>query len=208
MGVVFTNKVSDHAQLGLWQIEESVEDLLAQLNLSASDQQMLDSKKNNLRKREWLSARNLLKAMLPENTGIRYDTNGKPFLNENSNHISISHSGDYACVYLSQINPVGVDIQKLKPDISKGVDFFLNETELAGFDMEDNILLHILWSAKETVFKLYGNADLDVKKDICLLPFQRNLSGTIEVNILHNEQREHMVLNYDLLDNYVLTRSN
>lgn len=208
MSVAFINKVSEHAQIGLWKIEESVADLLAQLNLSASDQKILDSKKNNLRKREWLSARNLLKAMLPENTGIRYDTNGKPFLNESSNHISISHSGDYACVYICEQSPVGVDIQKLKPDISNGVDFFLSKEELHHFGKEDNVLLHILWSAKEAVYKFFAETDIDVRKDIYLLPFQRNQSGTIEVNISYSDKTENLLLHYQMFGDYVLTRTN
>jgi 4'-phosphopantetheinyl transferase len=208
MGVVFIKKVSEHAQLGLWKIEESAEDLVAQLNLSGSDQEMLHSKKNILRKKEWLASRNLLKAMFPKNKGIRYDTNGKPFLNETSNHISISHSGDYACVYLNQQNPVGVDIQKLKPDISKGADFFLSAAELDQFGTSDNLLLHILWSAKEAVYKFFAAADIDVKKDIYLLPFQRNQSGTIEVNISYSDQDVNLHLHYQTFDDYVLTRTN
>ncbi|MCE7041588.1 4'-phosphopantetheinyl transferase superfamily protein [Dyadobacter sp. CY312] len=208
MSVVFIKKVSEYAHIGLWKIEESIDELLSPIHLSDVERALYNSKRNVLRKKEWLACRNLLKIMLPENDGIYYNPEGRPFLNNNSSHISISHSGDYACIYINEQNPVGIDIQRLKPDISKGVDFFLSPKELSQFDTSDNTLLHILWSAKETVYKFLGHSDIDVKKDIYLLPFQRNQTGSIEVNILHIGSTKTLFLRYEMLENYILTRTN
>ncbi|HEV7379692.1 MAG TPA: 4-phosphopantetheinyl transferase, partial [Dyadobacter sp.] len=118
MGLVYIKKVSDHAQLGLWQISETVDTLLQPLTLTSAEEIVLLNKRSERKKKEWLAVRNLLKMMVPANTGLHYDTHGKPFLNNSDAHISISHSAEYAVVYIDTFDPVGVDIQIIKPDIS------------------------------------------------------------------------------------------
>jgi 4'-phosphopantetheinyl transferase len=208
MSVVFIKSVDENAQLGLWRIEEAMDELLAGLILNSMDEVIFNSKNSTAKKKEWLAIRNLLNVMMPENMGIGYDNNGKPYLRHSSCDISITHSGEYACVYLNKQNPVGVDIQKLKPDISKGANFFLSQTEIDYFGTDDNVLLHILWSAKEAVYKFFGSPDMDLKKDIYLLPFQSRPYGKVEVRISQSGRAETIFLHYQMIDNYVLTRTN
>lgn len=207
MGLVYIKKVSDHAQLGLWQISESVDMLRQALTLTSEEETALENKRTERKKKEWLAARNLIHVMVPDNTGLHYDTYGKPFFHTSEVHLSISHSAEYAVVYMDSQKPVGIDIQKFKPDISKGIDFFMNQTELSYFDGKDNILLHIVWSAKEAVFKFLGDPDLNFKEDVTLLPFVRNQSGTIQVNILHYSQKQSILVVYEQFDDYILTRT-
>jgi 4'-phosphopantetheinyl transferase len=207
MGVVFIKKVSGTAQLGLWHIHETTDVLRLPLSLTTEEEKVFHRKISDRKKKEWLASRNLLQAMIPENFGLYYDAHGKPFLKESHTHISISHSGAYAVVYTDSSKSVGTDIQKLKPDISKGVEYFLNKAELNCFDIADNIMLHILWSAKESVFKYIGSHELNLKEDVILMPFDRNQSGTIQVNILHYSHKQGIRVAYKQLGDYILTRT-
>ena len=205
MGIVYIKRPSENSILGLWHVTETREELLGSVNLSSYDTEIYKIKKSDLRKKEWLACRNLLKVMSDEKLQIIYDHNGKPYFVDNRFHISMSHSGEYACVYLDRFKPVGIDIQQLKPSLKAGKDFFLNETENSWVNCNDNVIMHIIWSVKESVFKFYGIYEIDIKKDIAVYPFESNQKGNIEVNILNQKQNNKILVNYEVFDSYVLT---
>jgi len=205
MGISFIKNPSENSTLGIWHITESAEELFKKVVLSSTDSEILKTKRNDSRKKEWLACRNLAKALLQEDFAIQYDRNGKPFLESNSHQISMSHSGDYACVYLDKLNPVGVDIQKLKVSVKAGSAYFVNESEMEWVNCDNNKILHIIWSAKETVFKYFGNNDLDMKKDITVNPFKSNENGIIEVNNSNHLPIKTILVYYQFFDGYVLT---
>ena len=207
MGIISIKKPSETSLLGLWQITESAEKLFENIELSASDSEIYNTKKTDSRKKEWLACRNLVQKMLTEKVEIRYDNNGKPFLVSQEYHISMSHSGAYACVYLDKLKPVGIDIQMLKSSIKAGADFFIHETENEWMDTDNNLLLHIIWSTKETLFKYFGIYDLDIKKDISVNHFKSNENGIIEVNILNHDPDKTILVYYQVFDGYVLTHT-
>jgi phosphopantetheinyl transferase len=205
MGIASIERFSNTASLGLWQITESVETLLSRLVLSSSEQQRFKTKKTDSRKKEWLACRNLLGEMLGRNPLIEYDSQEKPFLTDDNTYISLSHSGVYAAVYVNSEKAVGVDIQKLKPSISNGADFFLNEAELQWADLSNNNSLHLIWAVKEAVFKLVGSKELDFRKDIDLKPFESNQNKPIEVSIFNQQTIQNTKVCHSFFEDYVLT---
>jgi len=204
MSICYIKRLSEDATLGLWQISESWQELNEQLQLSDNDQQILESKKTENRKKEWLACRVLLHSMAPETGDISYDENRKPHISGSSQYISMSHSGDFVSVYLHKQQSVGVDIQKMKPSISKGADYFLNSSEQEWVDISDNLIMHLIWSAKESAFKYAGNPDLDLKKHIVTKQFSSNQNGVIEVSI-DNADFKSVMVSYDTFEDYVLT---
>ena len=59
--------------------------------------------KSEIRKKQWLSYRILLKKMIsPHPASIEYDAFGKPYLKNSDLYLSISHSGDYSAVIVSK----------------------------------------------------------------------------------------------------------
>ncbi len=78
-----------------------------------------------------------------------YGEKGNPMLKNNPNFLSISHSNGYFALYLSK-HPNGVDIQTFKDRMSGGSHFFLTEEEKK---WSSHIDLHLIWSAKEAIFK-------------------------------------------------------
>lgn len=205
MGISYIKRVSEEGMLGLWHITETWEYLGDQLGLSGTDQLILSEKKTDARKREWLACRVLLQNMLDARAEIAYHENGKPYITTESHFISMSHSGAYACVYLDKNRSTGIDIQQLKPSISKGSDFFLNEAEQEWADIENNTLLHIIWSVKESVFKFAGDPSIDIKKHIITTSFNSNQNDSIEVKLISRGSIETVKVNYETFDDYVLT---
>ena len=205
MGIVSIQRFSEYAVLGVWQITESIEELLLNLRLTELEGVLLNKKSTDAKKKEWLACRNLLHLIENEPLEIYYDENGKPFLSDNRYNISMSHSSNYAALYLNQKNFAGVDIQKLKPSISAGAGFFLNDDELIWVDIHDNLKMHLLWSAKESAFKYVGMNDLHFKKDIKLKPFDSNQNNLITVTILSQGVTTNIQISYLFFEQYVLT---
>lgn len=205
MGIVSIKTISPASKLGLWRMSEPWEDLLGMLDLPASETETVDGISKEKRKREWLACRVLLKEMLGQNQLIAYDAERKPYLAGSEMEISMSHSGECVCVYLRKGAPVGVDIQQMKPSISKGAFYFLNDAELQWADLENNVQMHLMWSAKESVFKYAGDASIDLKKHITINPFSGNQNGRFEVNLQKSGLPETIQIQFDTFDDYVLT---
>ena len=205
MGIVSIKTISPVAKLGLWRMAEPWQDLLGMLDLPIPEMATLEGISKEKRKREWLACRVLLKEMLGRNGIIGYDPERKPHLAGSEMEISMSHSGECVCVYLRKGAPVGVDIQQMKPSISNGAFYFLNDTELQWADLENNVQMHLLWSAKESVFKYAGDASVDLKKHITINPFSGNQNGRFEVNLQKVDLTETIQIQFDTFEDYVLT---
>jgi len=205
MGIVSIKTISPVSKLGLWRMTEPWEDLLALLDLPDAEMVVFEAISKGKRKQEWLACRVLLKEMLGRNGVIGYDSERKPHIAGSSLEISMSHSGAYVCVYLREGASVGVDVQQMKPSISKGAFYFLNEAELPWADLDDNVQMHLIWSAKESVFKYAGAASIDLKKHITINPFYGNQNGRFEVNLQKGASQETIQIQFDTFEDYVLT---
>lgn len=87
-----------------------------------------------------------------ETVQISRDSDGVPTLENSGLFISISHSNEFYAVQLSKQSKVGVDVQCLKLDINKGVDYFVNDNEKENIDLSLKNL-HLIWCAKEALYK-------------------------------------------------------
>ncbi len=184
---------------------EPWQDLIGMLELPVPEREVFEAISKEKRKQEWLACRVLLKEMLGTNAGIGYDAERKPHLVGSDVEISMSHSGEYVCVYLRGGASVGVDIQQMKPSISKGAFYFLNDDELQWADLENNVQMHLIWSAKESVFKYAGDASIDLKKHITINAFSGNQNGRFEVNLQKGDLPEAIQIQFDTFEDYVLT---
>lgn len=206
MGLVYKKILSGDSILGLWEISESLQQLNSLADLSPADKEILSRKTSEKRQKEWLAARCLVKEISPSHPEIFYNEHGKPLLQSGDYAISISHSEKYAAVLLSRENKAGVDIQKIKLDIEKGIDYYLNNQEQIWVDRTDFVLLNILWSCKESVFKYVSSNELDVRNQIFCSLFQTQAEGLIEV-IIRDENHETISIHYEVFEDYVLTRT-
>ena len=89
-----------------------------------------------------------------QNLEIRHRPSGQPFINNSNFHISVSHSGNWFALLISEHDTVGVDIQTHTSKLSRGLDYFVNEKEKAVFNQSfsDN-QLYAIWEQKKLYIK-------------------------------------------------------
>lgn len=170
----------DNAKLLVWEISQSIDELVSgfeDFTLFAADFEKINSDK---RKLEFLGTRWLLKILLGKETNVLYTDEGKPYLNNGSYHISLSHSGKWMAVMIHPTKQVGIDIECPTDKIQKVYKRFLSETEQlelsGGKDIKQ---LQIAWSAKEALYKIIGKEAIDFANQLQLLPFEVQKEGRI-----------------------------
>lgn len=84
---------------------------------------------------------------------IRSGSNGAPFIvGAEGMHVSISHSGNYYAFYFSRIREIGIDLELDREIKSGGLNYFMNENEMAHVWSLDEILT--IWCVKEAFLKM------------------------------------------------------
>lgn len=152
MPLISIETIASGAQLGLWHIEESVDELLNRYPSLLSE---VSSYRSDARKLEKLAVYSLLFMMTGDTTlRISHNEAGKPFVN--GWNISISHTKGYAAVILSKDKNVAIDIEHISPRVCKIADRFVRSDENA--PTIESLLLH--WSAKETIYKYFSESNL------------------------------------------------
>jgi 4'-phosphopantetheinyl transferase EntD len=157
MALLSIRHLWDDVNLGIWAIEETVEQLFEQYPHLKDLKVYLDEKyKNEGRKKEIPAVRALLYEMTHEESSkrISHEPSGKPLLK--GYFISISHTKGYAAVIMSKTRNVAVDIEYVSDRVSKIVDKFIRSDE-------DSSTIEVQlknWCAKETVYKYFSEEDL------------------------------------------------
>lgn len=122
---------------------------------------------------EWLASRDLLYqiAGLPERVQCLYDDFGKPYLKDVDKFISVSHSALWCAAMISEL-PCGVDIQVYTDTVTRISDRFLTPDDMVKADKHTNPIafMHVLWGAKECLYKAYGKRKIGFKEHI-FIPF-------------------------------------
>jgi 4'-phosphopantetheinyl transferase len=192
--------------IGIWSIEEDEAFFSSQLQLF-EDEQHETASLNGRKRLEWFAGRFLLHEMLgaTERIHCKKDIFGKPFLNEDHRHISLSHSRDLAAVIVSE-QSVGIDIQYLTKKIERIAPKFMSESEFASIaDAHRLEQLHVYWGAKESLYKAYGKRALDFRDHIFLDAFDFSPEGGQTTARVQKENFiQHFTVTYRLVERYVL----
>lgn len=145
-----------HGQrLVLWKTTETTDELISIANLHEAELEELNNIQLEKRRREWLDTRILLKTFFPKEK-LGYLENGKPVFKDGS-HLSISHCEDFVGIIVSD-KSIGMDIQNIDKKLLLIQKKFCNEKELSFIPKgEEGLeLTTIVWSAKEAIFKVFG----------------------------------------------------
>jgi len=191
-------------RLCIWEIRESTDELV-QLLKSKTNVEALD---NDRRNRHFLSSRLLFESLLGHsNFSIVKDEYGKPHLNEGRHHISLSHSGDYAAGIVSELGSCGVDIEKFKDKIVAIGPRFCSDLELSRIEKSEEVKsLYLIWSIKESLYKLYGRKSVNFKQHLWVGEFDVNEPrGEVECWIKKNGTSVRYSVQYQLFDEYILS---
>ncbi len=171
---------------GLWKIDESADELQQLLVAASSCQSLPDTLRTEKRCREWLATRLLLLSLLGKDAPVAYHPNGAPFLPGESLHISLSHTDGYAAAVVQPAPFAGVDIERKTDRVWRVRHKFVSEKEEEAMDAvheREHLLLH--WCAKEALFKMIGQEEVDFRRHLHVLPFVYAEAG----NLLVQESR-------------------
>jgi len=208
MSLVLFRKEDFDTKIGIWRVEESIEDLEARLQLNQLEFDFYNSLNKGKRNLHWLGSRVLLRTLINTSDFIEVneDEHGKPVLINFDYEMSITHSYDYASVIISK-KRVGIDIEKIKPVIVKIATKFLNEEELTHFDSFENEIekLYVYWCTKESIFKLNGKKHLHFKDNIMIEPFDYRKEGTLKASIIDYKHNGRFNVRYEKFDGYMFT---
>ena len=144
----------NNIKIGLWKIEESLEELL---QLAGKTSITNNTEK---RKKEFLISRLLLRNM-NLNSNISYNKFGAPELDDFQN-ISISHSKKLVAILLGD-KKVGLDIEPISNKPLRLSSKFIAKNVHENLSKEKATLI---WCAKEAIYKWYQKRNIDFKKDI------------------------------------------
>ena len=159
----------DQGLLGIWEIVETTEQLLSQYQPKNAELDHFLLFRNELRKREWLATRLLFQHLLGREPIISYDPSGKPHLTNSAGHISISHSSNYVAVCHHPEFQPGIDIELITRNVERAARRFLSPKELNDCTVNGRLSnkdLMLRWCAKEAVFKMVPNANVDFASQI------------------------------------------
>lgn len=209
MAVVNIREVYPGVSLGLWQMDESPEQLFDLYPHLLPYRSSLDDKyKNDGRKLEFLAIRALMYEMLRVNGASKgllshagdftHNGQGKPLFR--GYHVSISHTKGYAALILSKKSEVAVDIEYMSDRVERIASKFLRKDERA--DSLDAKLVH--WCAKETVFKLFSEEYL-LFEDMRVKPFDTMADWACDVENLKSGKTARV--DFELAMDFVLTYS-
>lgn len=198
MPLIRTIQINEGTKIGIWKILEPESYFLTDISLQ--------KKISHAQKRtQHLAGRKLLRMLeteFPVNE-IQILSSGKPCLEDAAFNFSISHSGDYAVAIVSQDYKVGIDVEKITPRLQKIAPRFLNEEEYR--EMPSDIITYALcWSAKEAVYKWYGEEGILLRSNIFLTPFEYVDKGTIECMFRNEKTEKELQLHYQVGKEFVL----
>jgi 4'-phosphopantetheinyl transferase len=196
------------AWLGLWRLTESLAGLWPLLTDAPAYAPLLPARADGPRQAQWLAGRVLVQHLLAAAGAplaqLRNDDTGRPFLRGLGPQpaVSLSHSGEWVVALLAAPGAaVGIDVELVRDKAQRIARKFLNEEELGVLEHAEQAgaptpadgleQYSLLWSAKETLYKLAGQRGIIFRDNLLLdlpplpwpmpgkLPARLRLAGVI-----------------------------
>ena len=205
MGLYLKKKLDNEAEIGVWQITETEEELTELSSTPSDEMEEISFIRSESLRKQRLAVRALLNTMFDEKVYLSHHDNGKPYLENNPVNISITHTEKYVAVILHEEENVGIDIESLDRDFSAVEKKALSEDEIE--DLEDekrNEQLAIYWCAKEAVYKLLSRYNVDFAEQIEIERFRPRGEGELEATFTSKDDEEEFDLEYITFDRHVL----
>ncbi|WP_070727914.1 4'-phosphopantetheinyl transferase family protein [Hymenobacter lapidarius] len=217
-------RLSPTAVLGLWHLTETPTDLWRALPQPEAYRALVPATADATRQAQWLAGRVLAHELL-RSTGtadeagvvVHNDATGRPWLAGGGVHsaLSLSHSGVWVAAVLAQGARVGIDVEMIRDKAQRLASKFLNADEWAAAQAaapaaHASAPAHytLLWSAKETLYKLAGQRGIVFKTQLLLGTFEPGESGEIPATlVVGGAHTRHCICYSQPSPGYVLTYS-
>lgn len=197
----------------IWQITETEEELMDDLPYGGELYALAKLRyKSASRRLEWLAVRRLVYELGIDGRTIEYHPSGRPFLSgTGSPYISISHTRGYAAIALHREFPIGIDIEQKGDKILRVKKRFVSEEEETGivfpindetYSMQEALL--VMWSAKETMFKLMDLPGIDFVNHLHIHPFSMAEKGKITSKEDFTEKGCSFNIHYQIFPEFIL----
>ncbi len=137
---------------------------------------------------------------------ILYNDIGAPYIADCELFISVSHSSTHIAIIISD-QLCAIDIESTERNFSRVASRYATDRELnlaSQIEMSHTLLLPLLWSAKETLYKFSNTEGLDLLKDLTIKDIEPNtstLTGSITPHTTIIRMR------YFLLDNHIIVHT-
>lgn len=171
--------------LGLWHLTELPADLWPLLADAPAYAPLLPARADGPRQAQWLAGRVLVQHLLAKAgrplAPLHNDEAGRPFLAGPGPQpaVSLSHSGEWVAALLAAPGTaLGIDVEVVRDKAQRIAHKFLNADELAALEKiklghlpggEAYLELYsLLWSAKETLYKLAGRRGIIFRDNLLL----------------------------------------
>jgi 4'-phosphopantetheinyl transferase len=198
LGIYRTISIKKIANITLWKITESEDDLYLLCDDIVIKEKALSIKPITQRK-QFLATQLLLKKLNLKGL-LKKDLNGKPYLS-NGNHISISHDSEYVAIMVSE-NACGIDLQSFSPKVLKIKHKFIHIDDYCALSNDINELT-LAWSTKEALYKINGDPMVYFKEHLRLISNNQK-NQVIEAAIHHENYSQKVNLRYRKLDDLFL----
>lgn len=208
MALFLTKDLDDpaHSRIGVWQITESEAELRNLTSVPSDELEEISYIKSESLRKQKLAVRALLDQMFGERVYLNHHDNGKPYIENDSINISITHTEKYVAIILSDNEEVGIDCESLDRDFSAVEKRALSEDEID--DLEDdsrNEQLAIYWCAKEAIFKKMSRHNVDFAEQIEIEDFRVRGEGELDATFTDEDGYEQeLELAYITFDRHVL----
>ncbi len=189
------------ATILVWKYNESdnlnIEDLLEPENI----EKVKDYHPKKLL--EVLMVRRLLKNIKPDSK-ILYKER-EPYLCPKDAEISITHAFPYAAIAISD-RRIGIDMERFSPKILRVKDKFTYENE-RGFipQKKEETFLTIIWSVKESMYKLHHSKHWSLKKHYEVRPFELEYLDSIQCRVHDEFSSDELKARVKFFDDFCFT---
>ncbi len=112
----------------------------------------------------------LIKETMGSGYAMEYDVYGKPWPVNKPGFISLSHSANWVAFCFHPNQPMGIDVETTRPQLSKVAPRILHQLELSILEksQDKQRTLQLFWGGKEALYKAYGKKNLEFSSQLVL----------------------------------------
>lgn len=192
---------NDTATILLWKYDEQEELDPSKLLEKENFEKIKDYHPTKVK--ELLLVRKILKSVLPDHQ-ILYKER-EPYLFPQDYEISVTHSFPYAALAISK-NKIGIDIEPFNDKIVRIQHKFLDEKESAFIEKEHEVAyLTIIWSLKESLYKIHHSNYWSLKKHYEIKPFRLDFPFDIKCRVHDEKVSDLFSARVAFFENYCIT---